>query len=130
MSDNYQIKDANAATQTFKSTDTGGVQTPHHNVDTLPWPTAVTLYAVTMTNGNTQYSQALPAATKRVEFKCRGLYDIRYAWETGKVATPTDPYGTLKAGTAYDTGNVKLTSPTLYFACATAGQVLEITAWS
>ncbi len=130
MSDNYQIKDANAAIQTFKSTDTGGVQTPHHNVDALPWPTTVTAYALTLTNANTQYTQTLPAATKRFEFKCRSLVDIRFAFETGKVATPTDPYQTLKAGTAYDSGSVKMTSPVLYFASATAGVVVEILAWS
>ncbi len=36
MANNISVKDAAAATKTLKTTDTGGVHTPHHNVDSLP----------------------------------------------------------------------------------------------
>lgn len=36
MANNYTFKDASAATQTAKSTDTASVHTPHVNVDSLP----------------------------------------------------------------------------------------------
>lgn len=36
MANNVSAKDASAVTQTFKTTDTAGVHTPHHNVDSMP----------------------------------------------------------------------------------------------
>lgn len=36
MADNYDIIDAHAAQQTFKSTETASVHTPHHIIDKLP----------------------------------------------------------------------------------------------
>lgn len=36
MSDNLIVKDATGSVQTLRSTDNGGIQTPHHIVDTLP----------------------------------------------------------------------------------------------
>ena len=92
--------------------------------------TTVTLYAKTLTNANTEYSQALPATCRRVALKCRTAYDIRLAFVTGKVATPTDPYLTINTGTAYDSGPIKLASGTVYLASAQAGVVVEIEAWS
>jgi len=88
------------------------------------------IYNITMTNANTEYSQALPTGTKRFTLQCRGTYDIRYAFETGKVATPTAPYMTLKAGMVYYEDDLNLTSRTIYLACGTAGQVVEIICWT
>ncbi len=90
------------------------------------------IYTVTMTLANTEYSQALPANCRRFEFQCRGSYDVRFAFVTGKVAGPTEPYMTLKAGRSYDSGSINQgASPsTLYVACATAAQVVEILAWT
>lgn len=90
----------------------------------------VTEYNLTLTNANTEYSQALPANCRKVIFRCRTEYDVRYAWVTGKVATPTAPYQTLKAGAEYGIDDVKLASSTLYFASSTAGVIIEIEAWS
>lgn len=91
--------------------------------------TGATLYAVTLTNANQEYSQALPNPTRAVSVKARSAVAIRYAWATGKVATPTDPYQSLPANTEYSADNMKLTSPTIYLASATAGTVVEIEAW-
>ena len=96
-------------------------------------PTATpTLYNVTLTNAVTEYSQVLPANTRRVTFQCRTAFDVIYAFVTGKVATPTAPYMTLKATRAYDSGviNQGAAPSTLYLASATAGVVVEIEVWS
>jgi len=83
-------------------------------------------YNITMTNADTEYSQALPSGTKAIQFQCRGDYDIRYSFTAGKVATPTAPYFTLKAGCAAQEDNLNLSGKTIYFACSTAGQVVEL----
>ena len=95
-----------------------------------PVTSTPTAYNVTLTNADTEYSQALPANAKGFEFQCRTAYDVRYAFATGKVAGPTAPYLTLKAGSEYYKENVKLASTTLYLASAQAGVVVEIIAWA
>jgi hypothetical protein len=99
----------------------------------LDVPTATpTVYNVTLTTANTEYSQALPANTRGFEFQCQSSFDVRYAFVTGKVATPTAPYMTCKAGNAYSSFqlNQGASPSTLYFASPQAGVVVEITAWS
>lgn len=92
--------------------------------------TTVTLYNLTLTSANTQYSQALPATCRRFSFRCREEADVRWAMETGKVATPTAPYSTLPGGAVFDSGSVLMTGETLYVASPVAGVVVEIDAWS
>jgi len=90
--------------------------------------TAPTVYNVTLTNANAEYSQQFPAGTARYDFQCRTAHDIRYAFVTGKVATPTAPYMTLKAGGAFTSEFLpqNIGQQTLYLASATAGAVVEI----
>ena len=95
-----------------------------------PVTSTPTAYNVTLTTAASEYSQELPANTKGFEFQCRTAYDVRFAYVTGKVAGPTAPYLTLKAGSEYYKENVKLASTTLYLASAQAGVVVEITAWA
>ena len=93
--------------------------------------TTPTVYNVTMTNLDIEYSQALPANTKILEFRCQDTgFATRFAFETGKVATPTAPYRTLGAGESKTLDNLNLTTKTLYFACSTAGKVMEIECWT
>ena len=92
--------------------------------------TTPTVFNVTLTNANTEYSQALPTNTKELRFRCRTLYDIRYAWVTGKVATPTEPYLTLPAGSDYWSDRNDLNNQTLFFASSTAGVSVEIECWT
>ena len=126
-----QVKDANAVVKTLKTTVDGSTEhITHHNIDTLPWPTLPTLYAVALTLADTQYSQELPANCARFAFHARTNVAVRFAFATGLVATPTDPYQTLKAGENYASGDVLADSLMLYFAAATAGTVVEIEAWS
>ena len=91
-----------------------------------------TLYTKTMTTLNTEYSQELPADTKFFAIKCRTNFDVRIAFVTGKVATPTDPYNTIVAGSEYvSPDDISWhTAKTIYFACSTAAKVVEIETWS
>ena len=93
--------------------------------------TTPALYNITMTDLDTQYSQALPAGTKKFEIRCQDPgFATRFAYVTGKVATPTAPYKILLAGEVKSIDNVNLAAQTLYFACSTAGKVFEIEAWT
>jgi len=87
-------------------------------------------YNVALTLANTEYSQALPTGTKTLEFWAREDVIIRFAFTTGKVATPTAPYFTLKAGSSYYKENLNLTGKTLYLGSATAATNVEIIAWT
>ena len=85
-----------------------------------------TIYNKTLTLANTEYSQVLPDHTKKLTFQCRTAFDIRFAFVTGKVATPTAPYMTIKANGAYDEKDLDLVGKTLYLACGNAAKVVEI----
>jgi hypothetical protein len=89
-----------------------------------------TLYNITLTNANTQYSQAIPENTRQFRFRCRTSYDVRYAFATDKVATPTAPYMTLPAGADYAMGDALLGTTVLYLASAQAGVIVELECWS
>jgi hypothetical protein len=90
----------------------------------------VAQYALELSMANTEYSQVLPSNTAAVQFQCRSLFDVRYAYVTGKVASSTEPYGTIKAGGIYWKENVKLASSTIYFASSESGIIVEIETWS
>jgi hypothetical protein len=95
-------------------------------IDPLSSASTTNEYNVTLTNANTEYSQLLPSNTRKLIFQSRTNVVVRWAWTTGKVATPTAPYFTLKAGSAYFEDELKLSSKTLYLASSTAGTVVEI----
>lgn len=94
------------------------------------YPATPAAYNLTLTNANTEYSQALPSNCRGFVFRCRTSVDVRFAFATGKVATPTAPYLTLPADCAYSKDGIYLSSVTLYFASSTAGVVVEIEAWA
>lgn len=85
----------------------------------------------TLTSADTEYTAGLPAGCRRFEWQCRTAADVRYAYETGHVASSVAPYMTLKAGDYYDSGILDKGRPsqTLYLASATAGVVVELTIW-
>lgn len=91
-----------------------------------------TAYNVTLTVADTEYSQALPANCRGFEFQARTEATVRYAFVTGKVATPTAPWLTLKAGDYYFSPplNQAASPSTLYVGSATAGTIVEILAWT
>ncbi len=92
--------------------------------------TGATIFNVTMTNADQEYSQALSANTRRFSLQCLTDFDVRFAFETGKVATPTAPYALVRAGMNYSAEQLNLASVTLYFASPDAGKVAEIICWT
>ena len=92
--------------------------------------TTPTKYALTITNADTEYSQALPANTKQFSVHLRDFTAFRLAYETGKVATPTDPYETLPINTEKHVENIEPASLTLYIAAPAGTKVAEIEAWA
>lgn len=91
-----------------------------------------TIFNVTMTSADTEYSQALPAGCKRFSISVQGgaAADIlRWAYVTGKVATPTAPYMQMPGDAEKYEDDLNLAAQTLYFACDTAGKVCQIEAW-
>jgi len=106
-----------------------------------PYPSTPAIYNVTMTNANQEYSQVLPAGTRKFRIKERLGLDFRLAFVTGKVATPTAPYYT--ACTTRDSANnwnvgpyelvfnnIECAALTCYFASAGSGRTIEIIAWT
>jgi len=89
-----------------------------------------TIYNVMLTNANTEYSQALPAGTKKFTVKERNGNTFRLAFETGRVAAPTEPYLTVLSNQVYWEDHVYLTGVTLYLAAPVGGRVIEIVAWT
>ena len=92
---------------------------------------SVNIYNVTCTNANTEYSQELPPNTRSLAIQSRTAVDVRVAFVTGKVATPTAPYFTMKADGALALQDLQLTDGAIiYVGTATAGTVVEIVAGS
>lgn len=86
---------------------------------------------LTLTNANTEYSYTFPTGTNQLSYQARTAVDVRVCEVTGKVATPTAPYSTLKAGQVAVEAEIDLTSSlTLYFASSTAGAIMEIVYWT
>ncbi len=89
--------------------------------------TSPLVYNVAMTLADTEYSQALPANTRKFLIRCRGAYPINVC------ALPLGSdtlFITLPSGAAYWEDVIQITGFTLYFQCPTAAQVCEIIAWS
>lgn len=86
----------------------------------------VATYNVSFDAVDTEYSQLLPNGTKTIELKSRDGAEIRWAWKTGKVATPTNPYHTLLANTVKKVENVFLVDKTIYLAADVSNNVAEI----
>ena len=88
-----------------------------------------TIYNKTLTVADTEYSQLLPSGIRQLRFRCRTLFDVRFAYVTGKVATPTAPYLTLPAGADYQSDGNDLSGKTIYFSSSEAGVVVELEVW-
>jgi hypothetical protein len=101
--------------------------------------TTPTMDSITIAVINTEYSKALPANCKRFSFRSADVTDpdvpvagndVRYSFETGKVATPVLPYGLLEGGAVYSESGLLLTTKTLYVAGTTAGNIVLLEMWS
>jgi hypothetical protein len=92
--------------------------------------TTPTEYEIDMTSADTEYSQALPANTKKFSIQSIDSIETRISFATGKVATPTMPYEVLYAGQTYRDDVVYLSSKTIYAACSSAGKKMFVRAWT
>lgn len=94
-----------------------------------------TIYNITLIAADTEYILALPSCA-RLELQARDpAHDIRFAFDTGVVAAPTEPYFTLHGGQLYYSYPLDWTPPrvprpvNIYLASATAGAVVEVITW-
>lgn len=87
-----------------------------------------TILNQTLTAANTQYAVSI-AGARRVSFKCRTAAEVRYAFEDGKVATPTAPYMTLPANCQWSDDYMIENVSSLYLASSVAGVVVEVEKW-
>ena len=85
------------------------------------------IFNVTMAVAGTEYSQALPAGTKKFTVKCRTYIPVQICFTTGGTNTL---FLTIPPGQSYWEDRLLDAALTLYFECAVAAQVIEIVAWS
>ncbi len=86
-----------------------------------------TIYNKTLTLADTEYSQALPAGTRKVLIKERtGAADLKLAYVSGESGTN---YITILAGSSKYLEGVYLSDITLYMQSPTAGAVIEVEVW-
>ena len=89
---------------------------------------AITLN-VTCTSANAEYSTELPDNTRAITVQCRTAHVLRIAFETGKVATPTAPYFSIKANDRIQVSPVRMIRQKLYVGAPDAGSIAEIICW-
>jgi len=82
-----------------------------------------------LTLADTEYSIVLPSSARQYRFRCRTAFVIRYAYETGKVAAPTEKYLSLPANADYMSDANDITGLTIYFASDEADVVVEMEIW-
>lgn len=81
---------------------------------------------VDLASADTEYELVMTGEVTAFSFQCRQAYDIRYAFVTGKVATPVESYTTLKSGYIESFSDISWTNPSLFLASSTAGVSVEV----
>jgi hypothetical protein len=84
-----------------------------------------------MPNSNTEYSITLAPECVYYSMQARGSNNIRFAFESGKVAGSVEPFATLKSSAGFDPGPIDRAlnpgNPTvLYAASGDSSVVLEL----
>lgn len=88
------------------------------------------IFDVLLATIDTEYSQQLPEGTKYFSLQTRTAVACRFAFEAGHVATPVEPYATLKASNAYNSPEKFSCTPTVYLATSSdTDPVVEIVCW-
>ncbi len=90
------------------------------------------VHNLTLTNKDTEYPYTFPTGTQKFSFHERDHKAFYFAFETGKVAGPTEPYMTGHEATQEDfaAGDIKLGTTTIYFSAPLVnGRVIEILSW-
>lgn len=99
-------------------------------------PRNPTITNVTMTLADTEYSHQLAQYSNKFLIHTRDESAFRIAFESGHVATPTEPYFTILANSRYweDEIDVYIADAdwdgTLYFASDSASKIIEIIEWT
>lgn len=89
------------------------------------------LVDVIMTNADEEYEYTFPDDTKKLSLEIgAGGADFRVAWETGKVATPTQPYIAVPMDEKFARDNVNLVGKTIYFASNVSAQMMIIESYT
>ena len=114
MANNYEVLDSTETAVVFKSTDTAGVHTTHHNIDLSVLPTG----ASTAANQATEITHLSQIETA-VETSVGHLAAIETAVES------TDPVEVVTAGNEYETVAASQTTQSLGATGAT-GDLLEL----
>lgn len=92
----------------------------------MAFPGKVTIYNLTLTSANTEYSQALPNNAQKVMIKCRTSFPMKLAYTSGESGTT---YFTIPADQTYWDDNIN-TVQTVYLQSTQAGIVAEIMVWT
>lgn len=89
------------------------------------------LNSLTLTNADTEYSLVIPRGTKKFSvFTNHASGAFRFAWESGKVASPTEPYVNVANGLSYTEEDLDTKENlTMYLASSTAGLVVVVSYW-
>jgi hypothetical protein len=87
-----------------------------------------TVYNVTLTSANTEYSRSIPANARKVFIRERsGLVSIKLAYASGQSGTT---YLTIPAGTQKTLENCFLSGVILYMQSGTPGTLVEVEVWT
>ena len=97
-----------------------------HPITIVDADTTVTIFNVTITSANTEQSQALPANTKEFLIRTRGSAELKLAYDSGDSGTL---FVTIP-GRATKTVSRFFKAQTLYFQSPTAGEIVEIEAYT
>ena len=88
--------------------------------------TTATLFNVSALTAGTEYSQALPANTKRFIIRSRNKSILQLAYTIGQTGTT---YLTIPAGASYEDSNL-YTAQTVYFQASKNAETIEIIAFT
>lgn len=86
------------------------------------------IYNIELTLADTEYSQLMPLGTRRLELQSRTPHYVRFAFESGVVASGS-PYSTLKPNQTLWEDDLDLNHMSMYFASDSAGVVVELRIW-
>jgi peptidoglycan hydrolase CwlO-like protein len=119
------------ATNTALGTVNTNLGTIEDDIEALAPATTPTIYNVSIAIADTEYSQALPANTKKFALSIidgTPGENFRWAYETGKVATPTAPYRQLDQAFEYECDGI--TSSATVYVAASDVCVAQLEVWS
>jgi len=93
------------------------------NVSNVGTPT---IFNVTATDKDTEYSQLLPDNTAQFIVRARNRSRLQISYTTGQTSTN---YLTIMPGNIYSVESIKLTGKTIYFESSKDNTVVEIVTW-